>query len=249
MFMLGCDKMTYKINMPEFEGPLDLLLHLIKQSDINIFDISIGKITKQYLDYIKKMEELNLNIASEYLVMAAELIEMKSITLLPNQVNNDNDEYEEDPREQLINRLLEYQYYKDISNVFKNYESERNTMFTKQPSDLEEYVKEDSENNNQIDLNELLEAFSKFLERKELDKPLNTKITTKEFSVAVRSNEIKEIIKNKKKVEFTELFDMYTKDYVVVTFLSILELAKKQDLKIVQDNNFYKIYLVAKGSE
>lgn len=249
MFMLGCDKMTYKINMPEFEGPLDLLLHLIKQSDINIFDISIEKITKQYLDYIKKMEELNLNIASEYLVMAAELIEMKSITLLPNQVNNDNDEYEEDPREQLINRLLEYQYYKEISNVLKNYESERNTMFTKQPSDLEEYVKEDTENNNQIDLNELLEAFSKFLERKELDKPLNTKITTKEFSVAVRSNEIKEIVKNKKKVEFTELFDMYTKDYVVVTFLSILELAKKQDLKIVQDNNFYKIYLVAKGSE
>ncbi len=249
MFMLGCDKMTYKINMPEFEGPLDLLLHLIKQSDINIFDISIERITKQYLEYIKKMEELNLNIASEYLVMAAELIEMKSITLLPNQVDNDNDEYEEDPREQLINRLLEYQYYKEISSVLKNYESERNTMFTKQPSDLEEYVKEDTENNNQIDLNELLEAFSKFLERKELDKPLNTKITTKEFSVTVRSNEIKEIVKNKKKVEFTELFDMYTKDYVVVTFLSILELAKKQDLKIVQDNNFYKIYLVAKGSE
>ena len=249
MFMLGCDKMTYKINMPEFEGPLDLLLHLVKQSDINIFDIRIEQITKQYLDYIKKMEELNLNIASEYLVMAAELIEMKSVTLLPNQINNDNDEYEEDPREQLINRLLEYQYYKEISNIFKSYESERNTMFTKEPSDLDEYAKEEIENNNQIDLNELLEAFSNFLDRKELDKPLNTKITTKEFSVAVRSNEIKEIIKNKKKVEFTELFDVYTKDYVVVTFLSILELAKKQDLKIVQDNNFYKIYLVAKGSE
>jgi segregation and condensation protein A len=194
------------------------------------------------------MEELNLNIASEYLVMAAELIEMKSVTLLPNQTNNDDD-YEEDPREQLINRLLEYQYYKDISNIFKKYEAERNTMFTKQPSNLDEYVKEGSGKNNEIDLNELLEAFSKFLERKEFDKPLNTKITTKEYSIAIRSNEIKEIIKNKKKVEFRELFDVYTKDYVIVTFLSILELAKKQDLKIVQDNNFYKIYLVAKGSE
>lgn len=249
MFMLGCDKMTYEINMPEFEGPLDLLLHLIKQSDINIFDISIEKITKQYLDFIKKMEEMNLNVASEYLVMAAELIEMKSVTLLPNQNDNADDEYEEDPREQLINRLLEYQYYKEVSNVLKDYESERNKMFSKVPSNLDEYAKEDNDNHNQIDLNELLEAFSNFLERRELDKPLNTKITTKEFSVSVRSNEIKEIIKNKKKVEFTELFDVYTRDYIVVTFLSILDLAKKQELKIVQDSNFYKIYLIAKGSE
>ncbi|MGE5455847.1 MAG: segregation/condensation protein A [Ignavibacteriales bacterium] len=241
--------MTYEINMPEFEGPLDLLLHLIKQSDINIFDISIEKITKQYLDFIKKMEEMNLNVASEYLVMAAELIEMKSVTLLPNQNDNADDEYEEDPREQLINRLLEYQYYKEVSNVLKDYESERNKMFSKVPSNLDEYAKEDNDNHNQIDLNELLEAFSNFLERRELDKPLNTKITTKEFSVSVRSNEIKEIIKNKKKVEFTELFDVYTRDYIVVTFLSILDLAKKQELKIVQDSNFYKIYLIAKGSE
>ena len=101
--------MEYNIELPEFEGPLDLLLHLIKQDNISIFDISIDKITKQYLDYIHKMEELNLNIASEYLVMASDLLQIKSKTLLPKK---DNEEDEEDPREELINRLINYQNYK-----------------------------------------------------------------------------------------------------------------------------------------
>ena len=98
--------MDYKILINDFEGPLDLLLHLIKQSDISIFDISIEQITKQYLDYITKMEELNLNIASEYLVMAAELIEMKSLVLLPNSKSESDDEYEEDPKE-IVNKAVE----------------------------------------------------------------------------------------------------------------------------------------------
>jgi len=238
--------MEYKIMCPEFEGPLDLLLHLIKESNIDICDISIEVITKQYLDYINKMEELNLNIASEYLVMAAELLEIKSLTLLPKKEIENDDEYEEDPREELIRRLLEYEKYKTVTQVLKECESKRNEIYTKEPSDLENIIVRNNEVEENFSIDDLLKAFSKLLERKEFEKPLNTKITNKEYSVHERSSEIKTILKNKKKVEFSELFEIYTKDYLVVTFLSILDLAKKQELLINQDNNFNKIYLEAK---
>ena len=237
--------MNYQISIPEFEGPLDLLLHLIKESNISIFDISIDEITKQYLDYINKMEEMNLNIASEYLVMAAELIEMKSRILLPKN-NMDEDEYEEDPKEQLINRLLEYEKYKNISKTFKELENYRKEVYTKDPDNLLEY--KDSEENIDygVNLDDLLNAFSKFLNEKEFDKPLNTKITNKEYSIGKRSIEIRDIIRKKKKVEFKELFDNYSKSYIVVTFLAILNLSRKQEVEIEQENNFKNIYIKGK---
>ena len=113
--------MEYSVKINEFEGPLDLLLHLIKESNIKIEDIKIDEITKQYLDYINKMEEMNLDIASEYLVMAAELIEMKSNNLLPKKEEKELVE-EEDPKEELIRRLLEYESYKKMTEVFREYE-------------------------------------------------------------------------------------------------------------------------------
>lgn len=240
--------MDYKITINNFDGPLDLLLHLIKQSNIDIFDISIEEITKQYLGYIKAMEKLNLNIASEYLSMAAELIEIKSSILLPNN-NVGNDEFEEDPREQLIQRLLEYKQYKEITSTFKNLEELRKEIYTKEPTNLSEY-REDEEIKLVSDLtvDDLLNAFQKFLDRKDLEKPLSTKITRKEYSITERNHEIRSLLKLKGKITFDELFETFTKDYVVVTFLSILELAKKQELEITQENNFKKIFLVAKGS-
>jgi segregation and condensation protein A len=239
--------MDYKITIDNFDGPLDLLLHLIKQSNIDIFDIRIEQITKQYLDYIKAMENLNLNVASEYLIMAAELIEMKSSILLPN---NDaaGDEFEEDPRERLINRLLEYKRYKEVTSVFKNLEEVRKTIYTKDPSNLGLYQDSDVKVVSDLTSQDLFMAFQKFLERKELEKPLNTKITKKEYSVKERSNEIMSILKRKKEVSFEELFEVITKEYVVITFLSILELAKNQVVEIKQTNNFEEIYLVHKGS-
>lgn len=240
--------MKYTVTIDKFEGPLDLLLHLIKQSDIDICDISILEITEQYMNYINAMEEMNLNIASEYLIMAAELIEMKSNMLLPKPKINE-DEYEEDPREKLIKRLLEYQQYKDITNEFKELELSRKEMYTKGPSNLDEFkvVNLDVENEGSVD--DLVLAFQKFLERKELEKPLNTKITTKEYSVKVRSDEIRSVLKKKKKLYFDELFVEFNKNYIVVTFLSILDLARKHELKIEQENNFEKIFLTSEGCE
>lgn len=241
--------MDYKIMINEFEGPMDLLLHLIKKSDINICDISIEEITKQYLDYINEMEKLDLDIASEYLIMAAELIEIKSSILLPKQEVNE-DEYEEDPREKLIRRLIEYKQYKEKLPEFKQLEIDRKQMYSKEPSDLSNFkIIEENIDLGDININDLMEAFNKFLERKKLEQPLNTKITKKEYSVSERSTEIKNILKNKKKIEFEELFEEVNKDYIVVTFLSILTLAKKQELKITQDNNFSKIILSLRGEK
>lgn len=241
--------MDYKIMINEFEGPMDLLLHLIKKSDINICDISIEEITKQYLDYINEMEKLDLDIASEYLIMAAELIEMKSSILLPKQ-EIEEDEYEEDPREKLIRRLIEYKQYKEKLPEFKQLEMDRKQMYSKDPSDLSHFkIVEENIDLGDIGIEDLMNAFNKFLERKKLEQPLNTKVTKKEYSVGERSTEIRNILKQKKKIEFEELFEEVNKDYIVVTFLSILTLAKKQELKITQDNNFSKIILSLRGEE
>lgn len=238
--------MKYEIKIDEFEGPLDLLLHLIKSSDMNIFDIEVEKITKQYLDYIEAMEEMNLNVASEYLVMAAELIEMKSATLLPKP-KIEEDEYEEDPRDALIQRLLEYKQYKEVTESFKELEEERKQIYTKVAENLKNYQTDESVSMLDVDLDILMEAFKKFLERKEEEKPLHTTVTTKEYSVKERSREIRSLLKSKKKVKFEELFEIRKKDYVVVTFLSILSMCKKQELEITQTGNFDEIYLNLKG--
>lgn len=241
--------MDYKVSLDNFEGPMDLLLHLIKKDNMDIMDINIEEITNQYLEYIESAQNLNLDISSEYLVLAAELIEIKSSSLLPKH-EVEEDEYEEDPRENLIKRLIEYKKYKEITPNFKELEEMRKELYTKIPSDLKEYQNnEEIINYGDLSMDLLMEAFKKFLDRKQDEKPLNTKITKKEYSVSARSREIKDILRLKKNVEFEELFEIVTRDYVVVTFLSILSLAKKGEIDIKQDDNFSKIMLSLKGSE
>ena len=226
----------------DFEGPLDLLLHLIKTSKMDIYDISVEEITKQYIDFIKSQEEMNLTIASEYLVMASELIELKSRMLLPRN----EEEEEEDPREDLVNRLIEYQKYKDMISSFKELEKERKDIFTKDPINYNELSDTHATNDGSITLDDLVDALSKFLERKELEKPISTKITKKEISVQDRTRDIRNILKTKKKVSFFDLFEIKTREYVVVTFLSILEMAKFGEIEIIQENNFNNIIINSK---
>lgn len=238
--------MEYKVTINDFEGPMDLLLHLVKSQNINIIDLNVEEITEQYLGYIKEAEELNLDIASEYLTLAAELIEIKSSSLLPKKEIIE-DEYEEDPRERLIQRLIEYQKYKEVIPSLKEMEEERKNYFSKSPNNLKEFQDDTNINYGDLNLDILMNAFQKFLERKQEEKPLNTKITKKEYSISVRSREIKDVLIRKKKVSFDELFEIVTKDYVVVTFLSILSMAKKGELLITQEDNFSNITLSLKG--
>ena len=235
--------MDYSIKIDEFEGPLDLLLHLIKQSNINIYDISIDEITKNYLDYINKMEELNINVASSYLVMAAELMEIKSKSLLPKQEEENLEDEEEVSKENLINKLVEYKKYKEMTSKFKELELNRSNIYIKSPEKINNYIDEEKVYNEEVDVQKLVEAFKNFLDRKELEKPLKTKITNKEYSVKDRKNSIRKILSEKHSVEFSELFDIVNKSYVAVTFLSILEMSKEKVINIKQDKNFDNIYL------
>jgi len=230
-------EITLKIN--DFEGPLDLLLHLIKEKKMDLLNLKIEIIIDEYLNFIEKMEQMNLDIASSYLVMASELIEMKSRLLLPRQ---QEEEEEEDPKENLINRLVEYQKYKDLTSNFKELEQERKNIYTRIPENLKEYNDDNNLiSNSDVTLDDLLKAFQKFLERKKLEQPQNTKETKKEISVEERRISIKKILEKKGKVNFLELFETYTKEYVVVTFLAILEMAKKKELRITQENKYGEI--------
>ena len=239
----------YVVTIDNFDGPLDLLLHLIKEQDIDIYDIKIEDITKQYLDYIRHMKELNLEIASEYLVMASELIEMKSKMLLPKKKEKeDDDDYEEDPRELLIERLLAYKRYKEVTSEFKDLELTRKMVFTREPDNLNRYVKED-ENSEELGVADLIDAFNNLLKRKELDRPIATKITKKELSVAEKVNKIKNILRNKKKINFEDIFEVSTKEEVIISFLSVLEMVKKDEILLTQEGNFKNIVISLKEGE
>ena len=233
--------MDYSIKIDEFEGPLDLLLHLIKESNINIQDIEINQITKQYLDYIHKMEELNINVAASYLVMAAELMEIKSKSLLPYEEETQDEDEEIVSRENLINKLIEYQKYKDMISTFKNMEENRQNIYVKAPERISNYIDSSITNTNDTSVDDLVEAFKKFLERVDREKPISTKITTKEYSIKERKKNIRNLLKEKKKVLFTELFEEKNVSFIVVTFLSILEMTKEKEITIKQDDNFNEI--------
>ena len=242
--------MDYSIKINEFEGPLDLLLHLIKQSNIDIYDIEISEITKQYLDYINKMEELNINIASSYIVMAAELMEIKSKSLLPKKEEATEEEEEEEvSKENLINKLIEYKKYKEMAPSFKELETVRQNIYIKSPEKLNNYLDEVIVKNEDTTVDDLVDAFKKFLERKNLEKPITTKITNKEYSVKERKHNIKNILKEKKKVLFTELFEENNTGFIIVTFLSILEMTKEKEIVIKQDTNFSNIMIELKVKE
>lgn len=238
----------YVVTIDNFDGPLDLLLHLIKEQDIDIYDIKIEDITKQYLDYIRHMKELNLEIASEYLVMASELIEMKSKMLLPKKKEKEDDDYEEDPRELLIERLLAYKRYKEVTSEFKDLELTRKMVFTREPDNLNRYVKED-ENSEELGVTDLIDAFNNLLKRKELDRPIATKITKKELSVTEKVNKIKNILRNKKKINFEDIFEVSTKEEVIISFLSVLEMVKKDEILLTQEGNFKNIVISLKEGE
>ncbi len=236
--------MDYSVKIDEFEGPLDLLLHLIKQSNINIQDIDISVITAQYLDYINKMDELNINVAASYLVMAAELMEIKSKSLLPRTEEESTEEDDEEvSKERLINKLIEYQKYKDMTSTFKELELERQKIYIKSPEKISNYIDNTITNDGDTSIDDLVNAFKGFLERLDREKPITTKITNKEYSVKSRKQGLRKLLKEHPRVKFTELFEETNTPYIVVTFLSILEMTKEKEIVLRQDGNFKDIII------
>lgn len=238
----------FKIN--EFEGPLDLLLHLIKESKMDIMNIEIEKITEQYMAYLDSQEKMNLEIASEYLVLASELIEIKSKLLLPNvKIDEEGEEVEEDPREELVRRLLEYQAYKEITKELQKREEIRSQIYTKIPENYANYCDGKVEVKVEYEIDDLVNALKNYLLRKRESKPLNTKVTVNEITVSSRRHDIRNILKTKRRISFFELFPIVSKDYIVATFLAVLEMAKSQELVIKQEENFGEIICEVLGNE
>jgi segregation and condensation protein A len=245
--------MQYNVKIDAFEGPLDLLLHLINTLEIDIYDIPVAEITEQYLMYIHAMKEVQLDVASEYLVMAATLLAIKSRMLLPKHEEElvDDFEYgqEEDPRNELVERLIEYKMFKEAANDLKSLEQERGLMYTKPPSDLSEYAKEVKTENMDIDISlyDMLGAFQKLLRRKKLQRPMSTKVARQEISIEKRMNEIISFLKESgKRKSFTDLFPENDREHIVVTFLAILELIKRNEIHVQQEDNFAEIYMTAR---
>nr|WP_263325854.1 segregation/condensation protein A [Neobacillus sp. Marseille-Q6967] len=245
----------YNVKIDAFEGPLDLLLHLINRLEIDIYDIPVAQITEQYLLYIHTMSELKLDIASEFLVMAATLLAIKSKMLLPKH-EEELDEFdpeltfEEDPRDELVERLIEYRKFKEAAQDLKSMEEERGLMFTKPPSDLSDIAKESQPEKTELNvtLYDMLAAFQKLLRRKKLQRPLSTKITRQEISIETRMHEIMVELKQLKgRKNFNELFPYPAKEHIVVTFLAILELIKRKEVDVEQHENFGDIFVHAVG--
>lgn len=248
--------MEYKVKIDAFEGPLDLLLHLIKKLEIDIYDIPVAKITEQYLEFIHDMQVLQLDVASEYLVMAASLIEMKSRMLLPKQdpldMDIEGEEYEEvDPREELTRRLIEYRMYKEAAERLKEKEESRQLVFTKAPHDLSAFKSEDPRfvvQNGSV--YEMLAAYRHLMRRKEANRPLHTKIQRQELPIRPRMTAIVHRLRQTRKpMPFDALFSYPNRTHLVVTFLAMLELMRHGEITCTQNQNFARImvYLMEGG--
>ena len=236
--------MTYNFHINDFEGPLDLLLHMVKDSQMDIYEINIRQIIDQYLDFIRSLEEKNIDVASEYLVMASELIHLKSKLLI-----NRKDEVEEEgefsfsSEEDLKNKLIEYEKYKEITKNFQELEEKRSEVYTKLPESLKDFLPEAKLTKGEFDVDDLLNAYMQYLNRLKLSKPLNTRITKKELSVDDKIKEIRTILDTRKRVNSIELFTEPTKEYIVVTFLSILEMCKLNEITLTQEDNYSPIMI------
>ncbi|MCA1054697.1 segregation/condensation protein A [Rossellomorea aquimaris] len=242
--------MEYNVKIDAFEGPLDLLLHLINTLEVDIYDIPMAQITEQYLLFVHTMKDLQLDVASEYLVMAATLLAIKSKMLLPKHddgvVDEDIEFEEEDPRDELVERLVEYRKFKEAAIELKSREEERGQVFTKPPSDLTEYVDEDDSKQSDINVSlyDMLGAFHKLLRRKKIQRPIQTRITRQEISIEKRMEEIISSLRQvKERTPFTDLFPSDDKEHLVVTFLAVLELMKRKQIIVDQENNFTEIFV------
>lgn len=237
--------MEYKFSINDFEGPLDLLLHLVKTSKMNIYDIDIKLIIEEYLKFIENEKERNIDIASSYLVMASELIHLKSKMLVNDEEKEPmaDDEFNITSEEDLKRKIIEYEKYKKISENLIELENKRNNFYTKSPMKLDDFIEKGNINFGSININDLVNALKKFKEREKYRKPLNTKITKKEYSIEKRIEDIRKVLKVRDKVEFQELFNDFNKDFIIVTFLSILTMSKNDEIILTQEDNFKPILI------
>lgn len=245
--------MAISIKLEAFEGPLDLLLHLIDKNKVDIYDIPIVEITNQYMEYIQEMQKKDLNIMSEFLLMAATLLDIKCRMLLPVEVNEEGEE--EDPRQELVEQLLQYKMYKYMSYELKDRQMDGERLMFKEetlPSEVKEYQEP-------VDLDVLLEGitlsrlneiFQDIMKRQfnKIDPVRSTfgKIEKEEITVEDKMSYLNEYVKTHKEFSFSELLkNQKTKMQTVVTFLAILEMMKMGTISVKQENTFDDIIITS----
>jgi len=234
-------KKLWQITLPVFEGPLDLLLHLIHENRLDIYDIPIAEVTEQYLRYLSLMESLDLEIAGEFLVMAATLLEIKSRMLLPPDPTAQEDEEQIDPRVELVERLIEYQRYKEAAELFREHEAERLKVFKRGNRDFEvdraAYALAD------VGPADLLEALRRLLAEVGEGEEEVTTLARRRITLRMKMSEIwRRVSASDQPVLFDDLFEEpRQRTDVVMTFLAILELLRLQRIVVRQNRTFGKI--------
>ena len=248
--------MNYEVKLEAFEGPFDLLFHLIEKNEVDIYNIPISEVTEQYLNYLSHMKDLDMEVASEFLVMAATLLEIKSKMLLPNPIEEqlEFDIQGLDPRRDLVIKLIEYKKYKNIAEFFKDREDKYGKVHFKSQEQLEDYINKDMIKKAKLDLKEevLIKSVNRILQKiKKLD--INRKRFFKELKRDIYTVEDKiSLLKNQlEKNESIKFIDLFSENNcrleIVVTFLAVLELLKLKIIDIRQDNLFDEIYIFKLG--
>ena len=243
--------MEYKIMIDVFEGPMELLLHLIDRAEIDIYDIPISLITDQFIEYLHKMEELNLEITSDFLVMAATLLEIKSKMLLPQREKLENNQLEMeevDPRAELVRKLVEYKKYKHITDKLREMESIQSKVYYKPKEDTIDTFNDDFE---LVDLNidDLLKALNNIIiRRNKKAKVLDVReIQREEYTLEKCVSEIKERLNRENTIYFSDLLkEDSTKSEIITYFLSILELINLKYIHVVQEEDFSDLIITKK---
>lgn len=238
------EKNDYKIELEVFEGPLDLLLYLIKKEEIDIYDIPVEKVTSQYMEYLDLMRMLDLDIAGEFLVMAASLMMIKSRMLLPVDDRPELDEEDEDPRWDLVKQLVEYKKFKDIASKLHVQELEQENIF-----DIGQDIAvlddgDDGVSLEDVSLYDLIAAFNNVLKRAKPE--VVGDVFSDKFTVAQKIEELTSVLRKKRSVRFYSLFtEKSTKHEVVCTFLAVLELLKLRKISITQETQFSDIVIAS----
>ena len=237
--------MTYHVKLQVFEGPLDLLLYLIKKNEVDIYNIPIATITQQYLDYVNMMQLLDLNMAAEFLVMAATLMQIKSRLLLPQEERPPEEAEEPDPREELVRRLLEYQRFKEVARHLSALEWQRRHVFVRVPSadGVPEAAPAEEAPHFEASLFDLLSAFSTVLTA--VSKEQLYEIARDEVTVEQKVHELLHLLLKRTSLRFEDIFaSSHTRLEIIATFLALLELVRLREVAARQETLFGPITIV-----
>lgn len=235
----------YKVKLDVFEGPLDLLLYLIKRDEVEIFDISIERITKQYLEYLDAFKLLNIELAGEFIVMAANLLYIKSRTLLPvDQQMAEEDAEEDDPRWELIRQLIEYKKFKEAANQLREREALQESLYARVPAAPELAAEPENLLVDEVSIFDLIRAFQNVLKRRTPKEENLAEIFAENFTVSDKIEHLLKLTGSGVSLRFEEMFpDQASRTEIVVTFLAMLELIRMKQLRVKQDQHFGEIWI------